>query len=147
MTPEEPVRDWTIRGIHHVAFATEERGPIDALAALLDLRCGEPEEGPGFLEWMAPTGSHGALQLLQATGAGTVRRFLDRRGPALHHVALEVDDLERALRDLAWRNAPLLDERPRAGGNGTRIAFLQPIAFGGMLVELVELVEPTREVG
>ncbi|HEX6845229.1 MAG TPA: VOC family protein, partial [Actinomycetota bacterium] len=54
-----------------------------------------------------------------------------------HHLALEVDTIDAALVDLAARGVPLIDRSARPGGNGTRIAFLHPTAFGGVLVELV----------
>jgi methylmalonyl-CoA/ethylmalonyl-CoA epimerase len=79
------------------------------------------------------------VQTLEATGEGVVQRFLDRRGPGLHHVAFEVDRIDAAVESLRARGVRLVDEEPRAGGMGTRIAFVHPSAFGGMLVELVEL--------
>ena len=78
------------------------------------------------------------VQTLEAYGDGVVQRFLDKRGPGLHHVAFEVDGIDAALADLLEQGVRLVDETPRAGGMGTRIAFVHPSAFGGMLVELVE---------
>ena len=67
-----------------------------------------------------------------------VRTFVDRRGPALHHVAFAVEGLDEALADLRSRGARLVDEQARPGGMRTRIAFVHPSSFGGLLVELVE---------
>jgi methylmalonyl-CoA/ethylmalonyl-CoA epimerase len=78
------------------------------------------------------------VQTLEANGDGVVQRFLEKRGPGLHHLALEVDVIDAALAELRERGVPLIDEEARAGGMGTRIAFLHPSAFGGVLVELVE---------
>jgi methylmalonyl-CoA/ethylmalonyl-CoA epimerase len=78
------------------------------------------------------------LQLLEATGEGVVQRFVERRGAALHHVAFSVDDLDTALEELRNQGTRLIDERARAGGDGTRIAFLHPAACAGLLVELVD---------
>ena len=78
------------------------------------------------------------VQTLEASGDGVIQRFLDRRGPGLHHVAFEVDRIDAALDALRDRGIRLVDEVARAGGMGTRIAFVHPSAFGGMLVELVE---------
>jgi len=69
---------------------------------------------------------------------GPVGRFLDRRGPGLHHIALRVAALEPLLARLRSLGAPLIDETPRAGRGGTRIAFVHPRFTGGVLVELVE---------
>jgi methylmalonyl-CoA/ethylmalonyl-CoA epimerase len=127
---------WRITGLHHVAFAHED-GAADR--ALGDLLGAEPhvEHGPGFVERMYPVGES-FLQTLEAGEQGVVRTFVDRRGPALHHVALAVDGLDEALADLRSRGARLIDEQARPGGMRTRIAFVHPSSFGGMLLELVE---------
>lgn len=128
---------WRVTGLHHVAIAHGE-DPVceQALVSML----GDPthaEEGDGFLERMFPVGSS-FVQTLEPTGEGVVQRFLDKRGPGLHHLAFEVDAIDAALADLAARGVPLVDPAARAGGKGTRIAFVHPSAFGGVLVELVE---------
>jgi methylmalonyl-CoA/ethylmalonyl-CoA epimerase len=69
---------------------------------------------------------------------GPVARFLATRGPGLHHIALRVPALEPVLARLQRLDAPLLDEHPRAGRAGTRIAFVHPRFTHGVLVELVE---------
>ena len=80
------------------------------------------------------------VQLLGALGADTpVGRFLAKRGPGIHHVAYRVDDIESELVRLKSEGARLIDETPRAGSRGTRIAFVHPKSMGGVLVELVEL--------
>lgn len=132
-----------IRRIHHVAIAHDADSP---LAGLLEGPCGlevtHVEDGPGFVERMWPVGdSH--IQSLEATGEGVVRRSLDSRGPGLHHIAFEVDDVAAALAELRAAGIRLVDEEPRPGGGGTAIAFVHPSAFGGVLVELVS--EPGGE--
>jgi methylmalonyl-CoA epimerase len=129
-----------ILGLHHVAFAHATDAPtLDALSQLLGLKPGHLEEGAGFVERMIPIGPGSVcLQTLESTGYGIVERFLDRRGPGLHHVAFEVDDLDKALEELHSAETRLVDARPRPGGGGTRIAFIHPATFGGLLVELVE---------
>jgi methylmalonyl-CoA/ethylmalonyl-CoA epimerase len=130
---------WRVVGLHHVAFAHGPGGgPDDALCELLDVTPHE-ETGPGFLERMFPVGE-GFVQTLEGTGDGVIQRFLDRRGPGLHHVALQVEGIDAALASLRARGVRLVDEQSRPGGMGTRIAFVHPSAFGGMLVELVEPV-------
>ena len=89
--------EWRIVGLHHVAFAhAPGSGPEDALCDLLDVVPHE-EPGPGFLERMFPVGD-AYVQTLEATGDGVVQKFLDRRGPGLHHVAFEVDGSTRRSR-------------------------------------------------
>lgn len=70
---------------------------------------------------------------------GPVGRFLARRGPGLHHLALRVDDLQAELRRLADLGAELIDRAPRRGRAGTLVAFLHPRWTGGTLVELVQV--------
>ncbi len=79
------------------------------------------------------------IELMQPVGPdGPVARFLAKRGPGLHHIALRVEALEPLLGELLSAGAPLLDEVPRRGRAGTRIAFVHPDFTGGVLVELVE---------
>ena len=67
-----------------------------------------------------------------------VGKFLARRGPGLHHVAYRVDDVERTLTQLADAGMRLIDERPRAGIRGSRVAFVHPASTGGVLTEIVQ---------
>ena len=80
------------------------------------------------------------VQLLQPLGPDTpVGRFIESHGEGMHHVALAVADIEAALKHLEAEGARLVDETPRNGGRGARIAFVHPKAFAGTLIELVEL--------
>jgi methylmalonyl-CoA/ethylmalonyl-CoA epimerase len=128
---------WRVVGLHHVAIAHDDDSVCEGALASMIGEPGHTEEGPGFVERMYELGPS-YVQTLEATGEGVVRRFLDKRGPGLHHMAFEVDAIDVALDDLAERGVPLIDQGARPGGMGTRIAFLHPAAFGGVLVELVE---------
>lgn len=86
---------------------------------------------------MVPVGDV-ELEYIQPLGEGTIRDFLAREGEGLHHVALQVDDIEASLRDLKEQGVRLVDETPRPGFRGNRIAFLHPKDLNGVLVELVE---------
>ncbi|WP_432989750.1 VOC family protein [Dactylosporangium sp. CA-233914] len=131
----------TIRKVHHVAFA-EETGAewVRLLCGLLDLTVEHTESAPGFVERMVPIGDCW-LQALEATGDGVVRRSLRRRGEGFHHIAFEVSDIDATMASLRERGVRFVDQNPRPGGMGTRIAFADPRSFGGVLVEFVE--EPT----
>jgi methylmalonyl-CoA/ethylmalonyl-CoA epimerase len=84
------------------------------------------------------------VQLLGALGSDTpVGRFLDRRGPGVHHLGYRVTNVAEALRRLRAEGAALIDETPRAGSRGTTIAFVHPNSMGGVLVELVQEPSPT----
>ena len=78
------------------------------------------------------------VELMGSLGEETpVGKFLAKRGPGMHHVAYEVDDLSGALRDLSDRGAELIDEEPRSGLFGLQVAFVHPDAVHGVLAELV----------
>lgn len=127
--------------IHHIAFAESEAAVgLSAFTALLGLSVEHSEQAEGFVERMLPVGNC-SVQALTATGDGIVQKFITRRGAGLHHIAFEVGDIAAELSRLASAGAELIDETPRLGGMGTRIAFVHPRTFGGVLVELVE--EPT----
>ena len=125
--------------IHHVAFAHPEgSGVHDVLTEVLDLPLVHTEHADGFIERMIDTGG-GYLQTLEAVGEdGVIKRFTDQRGAGLHHVALEVEDLEAAVCELLERDVEMIDTAPRPGGDGTMVAFVHPRATSGLLVELVE---------
>jgi len=130
--------------VHHCAFA---HGPgeeaHERFEKLLGLPVCHTEDGDGFVERMIPAGNS-YVQVLEATGSGVVEKFVSKRGAALHHVAFEVDDVDEYLVDLRGKGVRLIDEVARPGGMGTRIAFIHPSEFGGLLVELVE--DPNRDL-
>ena len=79
------------------------------------------------------------VELLAPLGDETpVASFLAKRGPGLHHVAYQVDDIDAALRTLRGQGMRMIDEQPRTGIRASRVAFLHPSASGGVLTELVE---------
>lgn len=79
------------------------------------------------------------IELLEPTSPDSpVARFLEKNGEGTHHVAYEVADLEEALADLRAAGVKLIDQTPRCGAHGTRIAFLHPKATGGVLTELCQ---------
>lgn len=79
------------------------------------------------------------IELLEPTAPDSpVARFLEKNGEGTHHIAYEVDDLMAALAALKAQGVRLIDETPRGGAHGTRIAFLHPKASGGVLTELCQ---------
>lgn len=80
------------------------------------------------------------LELLESiTPDGPIARYLEKRGPGLQHLAVEVDDIEAAIAELKAKGVRMIDEVPRKGVEDTRIAFLHPKDTHGVLLELVEL--------
>jgi len=128
-------------GIDHVGFVVADvRKRAAALARALGLRANAPEDLPqsGVRVLHLETG-HGTVELLEPLGESSpIAKYLRDKGGGLHHVALRVRDLDAALADLRARGVPLIDEEPRPGSRGHRIAFLHPKGTAGLLVELVE---------
>ena len=130
----------TLRGIHHVGMAVAD---LDEAIATYERLFGARVEYRDSLatqgvEAAALLVGDGRIELLAPTGDDTpVGRFLARRGPGMHHVALETDDVESALRDLSDAGAQLVDESPRRGLYGLEVAFVHPDAVHGVLTEVV----------
>jgi methylmalonyl-CoA/ethylmalonyl-CoA epimerase len=129
------------KGIDHIGVAVEEIEPAleryrDRLALPVAHR--EVISQQGVEAVLLDVGdSH--VELLAPLGAETpVGRFLARRGPGLHHVAYRVDDIDATLRALRQAGLELIDEQPRAGIRGSRVAFVHPRGTDGVLTEVVE---------
>ena len=79
------------------------------------------------------------IELLESTDPeGPIGRFLEKRGEGIHHVAFRVENIEEALKELKEKGIRLIDETPRTGARGAKIAFLHPKSTNGVLVELCE---------
>jgi methylmalonyl-CoA/ethylmalonyl-CoA epimerase len=78
------------------------------------------------------------IELLQPLGDGPLANFLEKRGEGLHHLAVEVADIDKELQRLREAGVRLVDEQPRRGFGGSRIAFIHPGSMSGVLIELVE---------
>ena len=79
------------------------------------------------------------IELLEGIGPeSTVSKFLEQRGPGIHHLCFEVDGIERVMKELAADGVRLIDEKPRAGAEGKPVAFVHPKSTLGVLVELIE---------
>ena len=125
--------------LDHVAILVAD---LDAAVALYrdvyGLALRELEEVPTEKVRVAIFG-HGAgrIELVSPTGADSpMAKAIETRGEGLHHVGLEVPDSEKAMASLRARGAPLLDEKPRAGAGGAKVAFVHPRGSRGVLVEL-----------
>ncbi|MBE0584388.1 MAG: methylmalonyl-CoA epimerase [Desulfofustis sp.] len=79
------------------------------------------------------------VELLESTAPdGPVAKFIEKKGAGFQHIAFRVADIDAALAELKERNIQMIDEQPRPGAGGARIAFIHPKATGGILVELCE---------
>ncbi|MCK5651995.1 MAG: methylmalonyl-CoA epimerase [Gemmatimonadetes bacterium] len=123
--------------LDHVAVAVAS---IEEARALFELVTGEACSPMESIESQGVKVAFvGTVELLEPTDPqGAVARFLERRGSGLHHVAFRVPDLESALSELAAAGIRLIDEVPRIGARGHRVAFLHPDSTQGTLIELVQ---------
>lgn len=133
-----------LSAIDHVGVAVED---LDAALALYTESLGVPLV---HRETVSEQGVEAALldvgdshvELLQPLSPETaVGKFLARRGPGLHHVAYRVSDVEQTLAELARAGMRLIDEQPRTGIRGSRVAFVHPASTGGVLTEIVQPAE------
>jgi methylmalonyl-CoA/ethylmalonyl-CoA epimerase len=127
--------------IDHIGVAVED---LDAAIALHERAYGmavahrEVVDEQGVEAVLLDVGEN-HVELLRPLGGETpVGRFLSSRGPGLHHVAYQVADVDAALATLRERGLRLIDEQPRTGIRGSRVAFLHPAASGGVLTEIVQ---------
>ena len=127
--------------VDHIGIATRQ---IDEALALwrdalgLEIESTEEVNEQGVRVAMLPIGdTH--IELLEPLSQNSpVGKFLDKRGPGLHHVAIQVTDINAALARLKEKGARLIDETPRVGAGGSLVAFVHPASANGVLLELVQ---------
>jgi methylmalonyl-CoA/ethylmalonyl-CoA epimerase len=130
----------SVRGVHHLGFAVHD---LDEAIATYDRLFGGSLEHRDLVvdqgvEAASLLVGSSRIELLSPTGDDTpVGRFLASRGPGMHHVAYEVDDVGATLAGLARDGAQLIDETPRRGLFGLEVAFVHPDAVHGVLTEVV----------
>ncbi|HEX5069513.1 MAG TPA: methylmalonyl Co-A mutase-associated GTPase MeaB [Vicinamibacterales bacterium] len=131
--------------LDHVGIAVRDAAGFAALfAELFGLPTDEPEVvGPHRLRFVAAGGP--TLELVEpVSDAAPVAKFLSQRGEALHHLCFRVSDIEATMASLREKGVRLIDEKPRKGAHGARIAFIHPSSAGGLLIEIKEIKQPAR---
>lgn len=139
----------TIKKIDHVAIVVEDLDEAlgfwrDKLG--LSLNHVEEVRDQESIVAFLPLGES-EVELVQPTsGENGVARYLDRRGPGMHHICFEVDDIEAYLRKLRSSDVKLINEEPVVGTGGKRIAFIHPESTHGVLVELYEITSEEPQI-
>ena len=127
--------------IEHIGIATRALDEaVGFWRDALGLRVEEIEEvaEQGVRVAMLPIGET-RIELLEPTGEDSpIAKFLEKRGPGIHHIAVRVNDIRAALARLKESGARLIDETPRVGAGGCLVAFIHPSTTNGVLLELVE---------
>ncbi|HTG92093.1 MAG TPA: methylmalonyl-CoA epimerase [Pyrinomonadaceae bacterium] len=127
--------------LDHIGLATRELEEGLALwRDILGLQVDATEEIPeqGVRVAMLPIGDTHVELLEPLSPESPVGRFLSKRGPGIHHLAVEVEDINASLAVLKKRGARLIDETPRVGARGCLVAFVHPATTNGILLELVQ---------
>lgn len=129
-----------VRSVHHVAFAVED---LDVAVGTYERFFGASVELRGTMEDQGVEAVYlrvgsGRVELVSALGDDTpVGRFLAKRGPGMHHVAYEVDDVREAVGELSALGAEVIDPVPRVGLGGHAVSFVHPDSVHGVLVEVI----------
>lgn len=127
------------KGLDHVAIAVKDLDrAIVVYRDVLGLELAEVEEVPEQQVRAAVFGhGMGRVELICPTNPDSgVARYLEKRGEGLHHVCFEVEDIEATMGALKERGAPLIDQEPKPGVGGAKVAFIHPRGTGGVLLEL-----------
>jgi len=133
-----------ITKINHIAILVNElESPLNFWRDALGLELSQVEEVPGEQARIAflPTGDS-EIELVQPTTDDSgLARYLEKRGPGMHHICLEVDDIDGMLAQLKAKGIQLINEEARVGSDGRRYAFIHPRSASGVMVELYELAK------
>jgi methylmalonyl-CoA/ethylmalonyl-CoA epimerase len=127
--------------IDHIGVAVDDlEGAVELYRDRFGMREQHRETIAGFdVEAVLLEVGDGHVELLKPlSGDSGVGKFLERNGPGLHHVAYQTSDIDSALEQVKAAGLDLIDQQPRMGIRGSRVAFLHPKATGGVLTELVE---------
>jgi methylmalonyl-CoA/ethylmalonyl-CoA epimerase len=128
-----------IRKIAHIGVAVKNVEEVEKLySEVLGLPITGREVSPDNKVSFIPLGDT-AIELLESTQPdGAIARHIEKRGEGIHHIALEVDNIESALEEMKSKGMTLIDQKPRRGAHDAKIAFLHPKGTYGVLLELCE---------
>ena len=126
--------------IAHIGVAVKNVQEVEKLySQVLGLPITGREVSPDNKVSFIPLGDT-AVELLESVEPdGAIARHIEKRGEGIHHIALEVDNIEKTLEELKAKGLALIDQKPRRGAHDSRIAFLHPKGTYGVLLELCEL--------
>ena len=130
-----------IIGIEHIGIAVKnlsEASPFWNHVLQISHSASEDVDEQGVITDIYDTGQ-GKVELLQAKYPDSpIAKFLDRRGPGIHHICLQVEDIDEAVQDLKSKGIQLIGNGTSVGAEGYKVVFIHPRSSGGVLVELAE---------
>jgi len=128
-----------IKKIAHLGVAIHD---LDAALKFftggLPLELTHTEDYQGMRIGFIPVGESSIELLQDVSGSSAIKKFLEKNGEGIHHIAFEVDDIYQAVEELKAHGVKLIDETPRQGAHGMTIAFMHPKASHGILMELCQ---------
>ena len=128
-----------ISGVDHIGIAVNSIEEARKLYSdIFGFEFGDIEEGQGIRTVFISAGNTKFELLEPVDPESGLAKFIERRGEGVNHLALEVSNIEDALRTLKEKGIPLVDEKPRKGSAGTRVAFLHPKGTKGVAIQLLE---------
>jgi len=131
----------SVRSIHHVAVVVSDmQASLSFWRDALGMQLRELQEVPAEQSQVAflPAAGSDVELVLPTTADSGIGRYLAKRGPGMHHICLEVDDIASMLAHLKARGVRLINDDPRLAADGRRYAFVHPESTGGVLVELYQ---------
>jgi methylmalonyl-CoA/ethylmalonyl-CoA epimerase len=134
----------TIKRINHIAILVDDLdSSLEFWRDALGLELAQVQDNPGEQAMIAflPTGDSEIELVEPTTDSSGLARYLEKRGPGMHHICLEVDDIAAMLDRLREKGVQLINEQPKTGADGRKYAFIHPKSAHGVMVELYELPE------
>jgi methylmalonyl-CoA/ethylmalonyl-CoA epimerase len=133
-----------IKRIAHLGVAVQDlETAMKFFTDSLPLEVTHTEDFNGMKIAFIPVGDSSVELLQDVSGASAIKKFVDKNGEGIHHIAYEVDDINEAIAELKAKGIKLIDETPRQGAHGMSVAFMHPKATHGILMELCQpSVEP-----
>ncbi len=134
-----------INKISHLGIVIKDLdSALEFFENALPLKVTHKEDDQGMRIGFIPVGESSIELLQDVSGTSAVKKFLDKNGEGIHHIAFEVDDIHLAVEELKARGVKLIDEKPRPGAHGMHVAFLHPKISHGVLMELVQPMEKAQ---
>ena len=128
-----------IKRIAHLGVAVNDlESAMKFFTDSLPLEVTHTEDYQGMKIAFIPIGDSSVELLQDVSGASAIKKFVEKNGEGIHHIAYEVDDIHQAVAELKAKGIKLIDETPRLGAHGMSVAFMHPKATHGILMELVQ---------
>ncbi len=128
-----------IKRIAHVGVGVKDTDTSKTLFQEMFALPVSHEERQGELKVAFVPVGETSFELVQSTDPdGVMNKFIEKKGEGIHHIALEVEDIDQAIEELKTKGVPLIDQQARPGAHQTRVAFLHPKGTNGILIELVQ---------